>query len=255
MKGIDLNCDLGESFGTYTLGLDKEVIPHVTSANIACGWHAGDPIVLKDTIALAKACGTAVGAHPGFPDLMGFGRRNMSVTRAEAKAYTTYQLGAFYGFARSAGLPVQHVKPHGAFYNMAGKDLEMSLGICEAVAEFDNNIILLALAGSQMVEAAKQVGLRVASEFFADRAYEDDGSLVARSKPGAVLHDEDACIDRIVTLAKTGTVKTINGSSIALLAHSICVHGDNPSAVLFVKKIRETLAAEGIKVLPLSELV
>lgn len=255
MLGIDLNCDLGESFGAYTLGLDEEVIRHVTSVNIACGWHAGDPLVLRKTIALAKEHGVSIGAHPGFPDLLGFGRRNMSVSKEEARDYTTYQLGAFYGFAHSVGLSVQHVKPHGAFYNMAGKDMELALGICEAIYSFDKDIILLALAGSCMVKAAAQVGLRVASEFFADRAYEDDGSLVARSKPGAVIHDEALCISRVVQLAKTGTVTSLSGKEIPLEAHSICVHGDNPSAVQFVESIRHKLSEEGINVLPLNQLV
>ena len=154
MKYVDLNCDLGESFGNYTIGMDEAVIPHISSANIGCGWHGGDPLVMRKTLALAKEAGIAVGAHPGFPDLMGFGRRNMTVTPDEAYSYTLYQLGAFYGFAKAAGMEVQHVKPHGALYNMAGKDLAMSVAICKAIKDFDPNIILMALSGSKMLEAS-----------------------------------------------------------------------------------------------------
>ena len=169
MNKVDLNCDLGESFGRYTLGMDEEVIPLVSSANIACGYHASDPVVMERTVGLATGAGIGIGAHPGFPDLMGFGRRNMNVTPAEAKAYVTYQLGALYGFCRSKGVKLQHVKPHGALYNMAGKDAKLAEAIVEAVYEFDSDIILLGLSGSEMIRAAQRKGLRCANEFFADR--------------------------------------------------------------------------------------
>ena len=172
---VDLNSDLGESFGNYTIGMDEEILQYVSSANVACGWHAGDPMVMDKTIALAKKYGTAVGAHPGFPDLMGFGRRNMVVTPEEAKAYLKYQLGALSAFTKSQGVKIQHVKPHGAFYNMAAVDEKLARAMCEAVYEVDKDIIFMGLAGSKMIKAAEEVGLQAASEVFADRAYNDDG--------------------------------------------------------------------------------
>ena len=255
MKYVDLNCDLGESFGNYTIGMDEAVIPHISSANVGCGWHGGDPLVMRKTLALAKDAGIAVGAHPGFPDLMGFGRRNMTVTPDEAYSYTLYQLGAFYGFAKAAGMEVQHVKPHGAFYNMAGKDLAMSTAICKAIKDFDPNIILLALSGSKMLEAAAEVGIPAAYEVFADRAYNEDGSLVARSLPGAVIHDTEECIRRVVQMVKEGTVTAITGKVIPIRCDSICVHGDNTSAVEFVKAIRARLTADGVQTAPLTKII
>ena len=255
MKYVDLNCDLGESFGNYTIGMDEAVIPHISSANVGCGWHGGDPLVMRKTLALAKEAGVAVGAHPGFPDLMGFGRRNMTITPDEAYSYTLYQLGAFYGFAKAAGMEVQHVKPHGAFYNMAGKDLAMSTAICRAIKDFDPNIILLALSGSKMLEAAQEVGIPAAYEVFADRAYNEDGSLVARSLPGAVIHDTEECIRRVVQMVKEGTVTAITGKVIPIRCDSICVHGDNASAVDFVKAIRARLTADGVQIAPLTKII
>lgn len=200
MYKVDLNSDLGESFGAYTIGLDNEVIAHVSSVNVACGYHAGDPLVMEKTVAAAKAAGVAVGAHPGFPDLMGFGRRNMVVSPKEVKAYVKYQLGALMAFAAAEGIRLQHCKPHGALYNMAGKDMDLALAIAEAIAEVDKNIILLGLANSKMIDAGKQLGLRVANEVFADRAYQADGSLVPRKLPGAVIHNKDEAIARTVRM-------------------------------------------------------
>ena len=171
MYRVDLNSDLGESFGNYRIGSDDKIIPLVSSANVACGFHASDPMVMEKTIAMAKEAGIRVGAHPGFPDLMGFGRRNMVISPAEAKAYTLYQLGALDAFLRAAGMTMQHVKPHGAFYNMAAKDYELSKAICEAIAAYDKNLIVLALSGGELAHAAKDMGLRTAQEVFADRAY------------------------------------------------------------------------------------
>ncbi len=255
MYKVDLNSDLGESFGAYTIGLDEAVIAHVSSANVACGYHAGDPLVMEKTVAAAKAAGVAVGAHPGFPDLMGFGRRNMVCTPAEAKAYVKYQIGALKAFTDSQGIKLQHVKPHGALYNMAGKDMALSLAIAEAIAEVDDSVIFLALSGSKMVEAAKQVGIKVANEVFADRAYQADGSLVPRKQPGAVIHDTDEAIARTIRMVKEGYVTAITGEEVPLEAHSICVHGDNPSAVEFVKNIRARLIAEGVTIAPLTEII
>lgn len=255
MYKVDLNSDLGESFGAYKIGLDEEVIAHVSSVNIACGYHAGDPLVMDKTVAAAKEAGVAIGAHPGYPDLMGFGRRNFVCSPKEAKAYVKYQLGALAAFAKCYGLKLQHCKPHGALYNMAGKDLDLALSIAEAIAEVDNDIILLGLANSKMIEAGRQVGLRVASEVFADRAYQADGSLVPRKLPGAVIHDADEAIARTVRMVKEGKVTAITGEEVPLTADSICVHGDNPSAVEFVKKIHATLEAEGVTVAPIAEIV
>ena len=255
MFKVDLNSDLGESFGAYTIGLDNEVIAHVSSANVACGYHAGDPLVMEKTVAAAKAAGVAVGAHPGYPDLMGFGRRNMVCSPKEAKAYVKYQLGALKAFTDSQGMKLQHCKPHGALYNMAGKDLDLALAIAEAIAEVDKDVILLGLANSKMIEAGKQVGLRVASEVFADRAYQADGSLVPRKLPGAVIHDTDEAIARTVRMVKEGKVTAITGEEVPLDANSICVHGDNPSAVEFVKNIRAKLESEGVTIAPIAEIV
>lgn len=255
MLKIDMNCDLGESFGVYTLGLDNEVLPFISSANIACGFHASDPITMEKTVKAAIASGAGIGAHPGFPDLMGFGRRNMNVTPDEARAYITYQIGALAAFAQAGGVKLSHVKPHGALYNMAGKDMKLAKAVCEAVASFDENIILLALSGSCMIEAAKETGIRVAREVFADRAYEADGSLVARSKQGAVIQDEDFAVSRVVRIVKEHKVTAIDGTELTLSADSVCVHGDNANALAFVKKIRAELEENGVKVAPLAEVL
>ena len=252
MYKVDLNSDLGESFGAYTIGLDEQVIAHISSANIACGYHAGDPLVMDKTVAAAKAAGIAIGAHPGYPDLIGFGRRNMTCSPAEVKAYVKYQLGALMAFAAAHGMKMQHCKPHGALYNMAGKDAALARAIAEAIAEVDSSIILLALAGSQMIKAGEEAGLRVASEVFADRAYQADGSLVPRKQPGAVIHDTDEAIARTIRMVKEGKVTAITGEDVPLKADSICVHGDNPSAVEFVRNIRARLEAEGVTIAPLS---
>lgn len=245
---VDLNCDLGESFGAYRMGMDEAVVPHVTSINVACGYHAGDPLIMEKTMTLAAKHGVAVGAHPGFPDLLGFGRRPMAVTPEEAGAYVKYQLGALMAFAKSHGLKLQHVKPHGALYNMAAKDAKLARGIAQAVASVDKGIYLMGLAGSVMFEEAEKAGLPVISEVFADRAYNDDGSLVSRSLPGAVIHDAAEAAARAVKMARENKVVSINGKIIDIKADSICVHGDNEAAIELVKKIRASLAAEGIAV-------
>ena len=246
MYRVDLNSDVGESFGAWKMGMDEEVVKYVSSVNIACGWHAGDALTMEKTIAFAKDAG--IGAHPGYPDLMGFGRRNLNASPAEVKAYVKYQLGAFYAFAKAAGREIQHCKPHGAMYNMAGKDIKLAMAIAEAVKEFDPDVILMALAGSKMIEAAETIGLKAASEVFADRAYEEDGSLVARTKEGAMITDEDIAIKRVVGMIKNGTVEAITGKMIPVKCDSVCVHGDSPKALAFVKKIREELTAEGIAI-------
>lgn len=255
MYAVDLNCDLGESFGNYKLGMDSEVLPMISSANIACGYHASDPHVMRKTIAMAAECGAGIGAHPGFPDLMGFGRRNMAVTPQEAKDFVTYQLGALYAFCKSCNASIQHVKPHGALYNMAGKDYALAKAICEAVYEFDPEIILLGLTGSEMIRAAKDMGLHCANEFFADRAYEEDGSLVNRRKEGAMITDEELAIERVVRVIKEKKVTAITGKDIELDIDSICVHGDGAKALEFVKRIRERLAEEGVQITNLKNII
>ncbi len=237
MQKIDLNCDLGESFGAYTIGMDSEIIPFITSANVACGYHASDPLVMSDTVRLCKANGVAIGAHPGFPDLMGFGRRNMDVTPAEARAYIIYQIGALAAFCKANGVKLSHVKPHGALYNMAGKDIALARAICEGIQSVDPALILLGLSGSKMLEAAEELGLKAAREVFADRGYEEDGSLVKRGRPGAMITDENEAIARVIRMVKERKVKAVTGRDIDIQADSVCVHGDGAKALEFVQKI------------------
>ena len=254
MKRVDLNCDLGESFGNYTCGMDASVIPHISSANVACGFHAGDPLVMDKTVKLAKQYGAAVGAHPGYPDLVGFGRRNMAVSAAELKAMMQYQIGALQAFCRSQGVKLQHVKPHGAMYNMAAKDRKLADAICDAILEIDDSLILLGLSGSEMLKAAKDKGLRYASEVFADRAYEDDGSLTPRALEGSVITDEDEAIKRVLQMVNDGTVVTRSGKVIPIEADSICLHGDGAKAVEFAQRIRAELTDSGVEIVPLAAL-
>lgn len=255
MKRVDLNSDVGESFGTYKLGLDSEVLRHVTSANIACGFHAGDPMVMAKTVALAAENGVGIGAHPGYPDLQGFGRRNMNMAPEEVKNFVIYQVGALAAFARAAGQTLKHVKAHGALYNMAAKDAKLARAIVEGVKAVAPDAILLALANSEMVRAAREAGLKVAQEVFADRAYNPDGTLAPRSQPGSMIHDPEVAIPRVVRMVTEGKVTAINGEDISIQAHSICVHGDNPEAIAFVAKIRAALTAAGVEVVPLAQVV
>ncbi|MBU3153810.1 5-oxoprolinase subunit PxpA [Clostridium estertheticum] len=254
-KIIDLNSDVGESFGAYKIGLDKEVLKYVSSANIACGWHAGDPIVMRDTVGAAFKNSVGIGAHPGFFDVMGFGRRNMTVSPDEIKQYTIYQLGALYGFVKSAGAKMQHVKPHGAMYNMAAKDSKLAQAIIEGIWEVDRDLIVLGSSGSEMIKAAKEKGLKAANEIFADRAYNSDGTLVARSLPGAMILDTNIAISRVIRMVTEGKVTAISGEDVDIKADSICVHGDNPEATQFVKLIREELFKAKVEIKPLSQFI
>lgn len=256
MKGVvDLNSDIGESFGTYVLGLDSEVIKHVSSVNIACGFHAGDPLIMENTVREAVENDVAIGAHPGYPDLMGFGRRNMDISPKEARAYMIYQLGALQGFAAANDVKIQHMKLHGAFYNTVSIDEKLAIEVIKALQEVDKDIILLALSGSLIAKKAKEMGVRVAQEVFADRAYNADGTLVSRKLPGAVIHDKDLAIERIKKMVLDGKVTTIDGKEMPIAADSICVHGDNPEAVDFVKYIRESLISEGVEVKNLNKFI
>jgi UPF0271 protein len=254
MKRVDLNCDLGESFGAYAIGRDAEVIPYISSANVACGFHASDPCVMRKTVALARQSGVAVGAHPGLPDLQGFGRRSMDISGQEAKDFVLYQLGALAAFCKAESIALSHVKMHGALYNMAGKDYKLALAACEAIAEFDPSLILLGLSGSAMLRAAAEVGIASAREVFADRAYEEDGSLVARSKPGAMIAEEGPAVERVLTMVREGRVRAITGALIPIEADSICLHGDSPQALAFARDIRAALEAEGVEIAPLAKL-
>jgi 5-oxoprolinase (ATP-hydrolysing) subunit A len=245
---IDINSDMGESFGAYTIGHDQGLMRSITSANVAAGFHAGDPSVLRETIRLARIHGVAVGAHPGFADLVGFGRRDLNVTPTEAEDLVLYQVAAVAGVASAEGVKIQHVKPHGALFNMAVRNAELSSAIARAVAAFDTSLILFGLPGSQILKAGRAAGLRVAAEVFADRAYEPDGSLVSRRKPGSVMHDPDAVVARAVRMVKERTVVAIDGSVVELEADTICVHGDTPGSDDLAARIRVGLEAAGITV-------
>ncbi len=248
---MDLNSDVGESFGAYTIGLDEEVVPYLTSANIACGFHAGDPAVMRKTVALARKFGVQVGAHPGFPDLVGFGRRNMDATLKEIQDDVIYQVGALQAFARGQGAALQHVKPHGALYNMSAANPKIWEAIAEAVAEIDKEIILVALASSNrefLAGIGTRHSIRFAFEAFPDRAYQPDGSLASRRERGAVIHDHEVVAQRALKMALEGKVIATDGREIQLKADTLCVHGDNPAAVQMVRRIREELTAAGVEV-------
>ncbi len=248
MKSIDLNCDLGESFGAYTIGQDEAVIPLISSANIACGFHAGDSLVMSETVKMSKNAGIGIGAHPGFPDLQGFGRRKLDASPKEVKAYIQYQIGALNAFCKANNAVLNHVKPHGALYNMAGADEKLAAAICEGIAEVDTSLILLGLSGSKMVKAASNAGIKFASEVFADRAYREDGSLVPRKEPGSMITDETEAVLRVIEMADKGTVTAITGKKIEITADSVCVHGDNAHALSFVEKIRAALKDNNIEI-------
>ncbi len=255
---IDMNSDVGESYGVYKLGLDEEVIPHITSANIACGFHAGDPAVMRKTVALAKQYGVEVGAHPGFPDLIGFGRRNVDATLEEIQDYMVYQTGSLMGFTLSQGLRLQHVKAHGSLYNMAVANSKIWEAMAESIAKVDREIILVALASSNnesLREIGKRYGLRMAFEAFPDRAYNSNGSLVSRREKGAVIHDHQIVAKRALKMALEGKVVAIDGTEIEIKADTLCVHGDNPAAVEMVKKIRQELRDAGVNIISMKWFV
>ena len=256
MKTIDLNCDLGESFGPYKMGMDESGIKFVTSANIACGWHAGDPVVMDRTVKMAADLGVGVGAHPGYPDLLGFGRRNMDCKLEDIQKYVIYQIGALQAFCRVHGVRLKHVKPHGALYSTAVKNESVARAIAQAIVKFDPDLLFVALAGAKgesMRRMGQELGLKVVYEAFPDRAYTPDGNLELRSQPGAVITDPDEVAQRALRMAKEGVVIAVDGTSIPLEAQTLCVHGDTPTALKLVGKIRETLEANNIKLLPMGE--
>ena len=250
---IDFNCDMGESFGMYKMGLDEEVIKYITSANIACGFHAGDPMWMRKTVALAEERGVAVGAHPSYPDLNGFGRRNMAVDPDEAKNDVIYQIGALSAFTRAKRL--QHVKPHGAMYNQAVNDRSLAAAVCEAVLEVDPQMVLVALAGSPWITVAEKMGVRVAREIFADRALNADGTLVSRSRPGSVIHDTAEVVERSLRMVTEGKATAITGEELDVEADSLCLHGDTPGAVEMARAVSAGLASTGVEIVPVGRLV
>jgi UPF0271 protein len=247
---VDLNCDMGESFGAWRTGADAEVLEHVTSANIACGFHAGDPAVMHRTVAAALGRGVAVGAHPSLPDLQGFGRRIMGITADEAYDLVLYQIGALAGFCRALGGRLSHVKAHGALYNMAAKDAVLADAIASATRDFDPSLVLFGLAGGELVRAGRRAGLRVANEVFADRTYQPDGALTPRNKPHAMIHDLPMALGQVERMMRDGTVLALDGSEVAVEPETICVHGDEPGAAIFVRELRALLNRIGVSVRP-----
>ncbi len=245
---IDINCDMGESFGPWTMGDDERVMPSITSANVACGAHAGDPGVMRRTVRAAKRHGVAIGAHPGFADLQGFGRREIQADPAEVEDLLIAQIGALAAIARAEGASLRHVKAHGALYNMAVRDRRLAGAIAGAIKAFDPSLIMLGLPNSSLIEAGAAEGLRVAAEGFADRSYERDGSLTPRSRAGAVIHDPALVVDRAVRMIRDGIVLAADGAEVPLKVDTICVHGDTPGAADLTRRIRAGLQAAGIHV-------
>ncbi|WP_339822103.1 5-oxoprolinase subunit PxpA [Paenibacillus sp. FSL R7-0216] len=245
---VDLNCDMGESFGAYKLGRDIEVLKFVTSANIACGFHAGDPATMRQTVKLALDHGVALGAHPGLQDLVGFGRRDMDLSPQEAYDIVVYQIGALWGFVRAQGAKLQHVKAHGSLYNMAARNAGLAEAIAEAVYKVDPELILFGLAGSELIQAGKKASLRTASEVFSDRTYQSDGSLTSRRSPDALITDEEQSVKQVIRMVAEGKVLSQQNVDVAIQADTICIHGDGIHALEFAGKIRSSLSAAGITV-------
>jgi UPF0271 protein len=245
---IDLNCDLGESFGAYNLGNDEEMLDYITSANIACGFHAGDPSVMKRTVRLALQKEVAIGAHPGLPDLAGFGRREMAITPEEAYDMVVYQMGALSAFVRAEGGMLHHVKPHGALYNMAAVNKKLAEAIAEAVYKVNAQVTLYGLAGSELINAGAKLGLKTASEVFADRTYQQDGTLTSRRLPNALITEPQQAVKQVVRMIKEGKVLSRQGSDVTIKADTVCIHGDGTHALAFARHINEVLKNEDITI-------
>ncbi|MGE7931407.1 LamB/YcsF family protein [Viridibacillus arvi] len=248
MFRVDLNCDLGESFGQYKLGEQEEILNYITSANVACGFHAGDPTVMRETVKMAIAKGVKIGAHPGLPDLNGFGRRPMQITPQEGYDMVVYQIGALQGFLSTFGEKMQHVKPHGALYNMAAKDQTLSEAIAQAVYDVSPELVLFGLAGSELTKAGEKLGLQTAHEVFSDRTYQADGSLTSRTQSDALVTDEEQSVNQIVTMVKEGYIESQQQTKVLLRADTVCIHGDGVHALAFAKYIRNTLEKNNINV-------
>jgi UPF0271 protein len=248
LKYVDINCDMGESFGAYTLGRDEEILAYITSANIACGFHAGDPATMRKTVRMALDNGVGIGAHPGLQDLIGFGRRDMDITPKEAYDIVVYQIGSLWGFVRAEGGRMQHVKAHGSLYNMAAKNSGLAEAIAEAVYKVDPELILFGLAASELITAGKQAGLRTASEVFSDRTYQSDGSLTSRRQPDALIKEDEQAAKQVIRMVNEGKVLSRQDVDISIQADTICIHGDGVHALEFAKTIVTSLAETGIKV-------
>ena len=246
MLSIDFNCDLGESYGSYSFGNDERIMDFVSSVNIACGFHAGDASVMRKTVSMALSKGVAIGAHPGFPDLQGLGRRVMNLSCQEIYDIVMYQVGALMAFAIAFGTKLNHVKPHGALYNMGAKDPAVAKSISQAVYDVDKNLVFYGLSGSCLVSAAKTVGLKTASEVFADRSYSDDGFLTERKEKNAFIKDPNDSAKRVLQMVKKGTVTSINGKEVKVVPETICIHGDSEDATQFAKCIRQVLQENSI---------
>jgi len=249
---LDLNADLGEGFGPWGTGDDGLLLRVISSANLACGFHAGDFSVMARTVDLALNCGVAVGAHPGYPDLQGFGRRTMGLSPREVRDAVLYQIGALEAFLRPRGARLNHVKPHGALYNAAAADAALAEAVATAVRDFDPGLVLVGLSGSELVTVGEQMGLRVAREAFADRAYEADGRLTPRGGPGAVLDGTEEVVARVLRMVRLGRVRARTGEDLPLEAQTLCLHGDEPHAVAFAQEVRTALQAEGVAIAPVS---
>lgn len=257
MKKIDLNCDMGESFGAYKLGMDEKIIQYITSANIACGWHAGDSLVMDKTVKMAVEHGVGVGAHPGYPDLIGFGRRNMDCTPDEIRNYLVYQVGALLGYCKVYGTRLSHVKPHGALYLTAVVNEVVARAVAEAIVSIDSKLLYVALAGAKgemMTRIGNDVGLNVIYEAFPDRAYTPEGNLVSRREPGAVIKEPGEVIERALRMVLEKRVIAVDGNSIPFEVDTLCVHGDTPTAVELTKGIREALESEGVELSPMRNM-
>jgi UPF0271 protein len=248
MRFVDLNCDMGESFGAYNLGRDAEILAYVTSANIACGFHAGDPAIMRQTVRMALDNGVGIGAHPGLQDLIGFGRRDMDISPKEAYDIVVYQIGSLWGFVRSEGGTMQHVKAHGALYNMAAKNVGLAEAIAEAVYKVDPELILIALAGGELAKAGEKIGLKTASEVFSDRTYQSDGSLTSRRQPDALIKEDELAVKQVIRMVNEGKVLSRQGVDVSIQADTICVHGDGVHALEFAKTIVSSLSESGITV-------
>jgi 5-oxoprolinase (ATP-hydrolysing) subunit A len=247
-RSIDINSDLGESYGSFTVGNDQEVMKYITSANIACGYHAGDHNVMFETVRLAKKFEVQIGAHPGFPDIAGFGRREMHLSAREIYNLLVYQIGALSSICKVNGTKLSHVKPHGALYNMASKDRVMADAVAQAVSDIDPRLVIFGLAGSELVKAGREKGLRTAQEIFADRTYQSDGTLTSRQDENAMVHDRKLAIARVVRMIKEGKVSAVDGTNIIIQADTICVHGDEPQALKFVTELKQALEKEDIQI-------
>lgn len=255
MSMIDLNCDMGESFGAYKMGTDEEILNYITSANIACGFHAGDPTTMRKTVTMALERNVGIGVHPGLPDLVGFGRRTMDISPQEAYDLIVYQIGAVYAFTKAEGGKLQHVKPHGALYNMAAKSPSLSEAIAEAIYKVDPELILFGLAGGELVKAGKKIGLRSANEVFSDRTYQEDGSLTSRREENALIHDQEVAVNQVIRIVKEGKVKSLQGVDVSIQAHTVCIHGDGQNALQFAKYISTSLQNAGITIAKISNFL